>query len=72
MKIRLIAGRTIEVTNISDISFEITCEGRLYLFPTRKTVRFSVPKEGGLVVENCFVGLNRKLTIPFELWFTLF
>lgn len=72
LKVRLISGRTVEVTNISDIPFEITCGGKLYLFPTRKTVRITVPKEGALVVENCFVGLNRKLTIPFELWSTLF
>ena len=68
LKVRLISGRTVEVTNISDIPYKITCGGKLYLFPTRKTVRITVPKEGTLVVENCFVGLNQKLNIPYNVW----
>ena len=71
MKIRLIAGRTVEVTNISDIPFEITCGGKLYLFPKRKTVRITVPKEGALVIENCYIGLKQKLSIPYEYWSTV-
>ena len=42
--------------------------GKLYLFPCRKTVRIGIPKEGALVFENCFVGMNQKLSIPFEWW----
>lgn len=68
LKVRRINEKTIEVTNISDIPFEITNGGKLYLFPCRKTVRMGIPKEGALVVENCFVGMNQKLTIPFEWW----
>ena len=68
LKVRLISGRNVEVTNISDIPYKITCGGKLYLFPTRKTVRITVPKEGTLVVENCFVGLNQKLNIPYNVW----
>ena len=68
LKIRRINEKTIEVTNISDIPFEITNGGKLYLFPCRKTVRIGIPKEGALVVENCFVGMKQKLTIPFEWW----
>ena len=67
-KIRRISEKTIEVTNISDIPFEITNGGKLYLFPCRKTVRIGIPKEGALVFENCFVGMNQKLSIPFEDW----
>ena len=68
LKIRRIGERTIEVTNISDIPFEMTNGGKLYLFPSRKTVRIGIPKEGALVFENCFVGMKQKLTIPFEWW----
>ena len=68
LKIRRINEKTIEVTNISDIPFEITNGGKLYLFPCRKTVRIGIPKEGALVFENCFVGMNQKLSIPFEWW----
>ena len=68
LKIRKIKEGTIEVTNISDIPFEITNNGKLYLFPCRKTVRMGIPKEGALVFENCFVGMNQKLNIPFEWW----
>jgi len=68
LKIRRINDKTIEVTNISDIPFEITNGGKLYLFPCRKTVRIGIPKEGTLVFENCFVGMHQKLSIPFEWW----
>ena len=68
LKIRRINEKTIEVTNISDIPFEMTTGGKLSLFPCRKTVRIGIPKEGALVFENCFVGMNRKLSIPFEYW----
>ncbi len=71
LKIRHIDESTIEVMNISDIPFEITNSGNLYLFPCRKTVRINIPKEGVLVVENCFVGMNKKLNIPFDAWFNV-
>ena len=68
LKIRRINDKTIEVTNISDIPYEMTNGGKLYLFPCRKTVRIGIPKEGALVFENCFVGMHQKLSIPFEDW----
>lgn len=68
LKIRRINAKTIEVTNISDIPYEMTNGGKLYMFPCRKTVRIGVPKEGALVFENCFVGMNQKLSIQFEYW----
>ena len=68
LKIRRVNAGTIEVTNISDIPFEMTNGGKLYLFPCRKTVRIGIPKEGALVFENCFVGMKQKLNIPFEWW----
>ena len=71
LKIRRINEKTIEVTNISDIPFKITNGGKLDLFSCRKTVRIGIPKEGALVVENCYVGLNKKLDIPYEYWSTV-
>ena len=68
LKIRRINNGTIEVTNVSDIPFEITNGGKLYLFPCRKTVRIGIPNGGEIVVKNCFVGMNQNLTIPFEGW----
>jgi len=68
LKIRRINAKTIEVTNISDIPYEMTNGGKLYMFPCRKTVRIGVPKEGALVFENCLVGMNQKLSIQFEQW----
>ena len=68
LKIRRINNGSIEVTNVSDIPFEITNGGKLYLFPCRKTVRIGIPKGGEIVVKNCFVGMNQNLTIPFEGW----
>ena len=68
LKIRRINDGTIEVTNTSDIPYEMTNGGKLYFFPCRKTVRIGIPKEGALVFENCFVGMNQKLNIPFEHW----
>ena len=72
LKIRRINAGTIEVTNISDIPYEMTNGGKLYLFSCRKTVRIGIPKEGALVFENCFVGMNQKLSIPFEWWSSIF
>lgn len=68
LQIRIVRGTTVEITNISDIPYEITCNGAHYIFPARKTVRMNVPKEGDMVFENCFVGMNQKLTIPEHYW----
>jgi predicted metal-dependent phosphoesterase TrpH len=68
LQIRIVRGTTVEITNISDIPYEITCNGAHYIFPARKTVRMTVPKEGDMVFENCFVGMNQKLTIPEHYW----
>ena len=68
LQIRIINGQTVEITNISDIPYEMTNSGKLYYFPARKTVRVSIPKEGDMVFENCFVGMNQKLTIPEHYW----
>ncbi len=68
LQIRIINGKTAEVTNISDIPYEMTNNGSLYLFPARKTVQFSIPSEGAFVFENCFTGFKTKLSIPEDVW----
>ncbi len=68
LKIRIINEKTAEVTNISDIPYEMTNNGSLYLFPARKTAQITIPKDGSLVFENCFTGFKAKLTIPYEYW----
>ena len=68
LQIRIVNAKTVEITNISDIPYEMTNNGNLYLFPARKTVRMSIPKEGDMVFENCYVGMNQKLTIPDHYW----
>ncbi len=68
LKIRVINEKTVEITNISDIPYEMTNNGSLYLFPARKTVQVSIPSGGTLVFRNCFTGLNRNLTITYDCW----
>lgn len=70
LKIRYIDENTIEVKNISDIPYRITNNGHLFIFPSLKTLRINIPKDGVLVVENCFIGKNKKLNISYKDWFT--
>ncbi len=71
LHIRIINGKTAEVTNISDIPYEMTNNGKIYSFPARKTVQFPVPSSGSLVFKNCFVGFKENLSIPYEYWRSL-
>ncbi len=68
LKIRIINGKTAEITNISDIPYEMTNNGILYIFPARKTVQISIPTTGSLVFKNCFTGFRENLSIPYEYW----
>ncbi len=72
LKIRIINGKKAEVTNLSDIPYEMTNGGNLYLFPARKTVRVTIPSEGSLIFGNCLTGFNKSLEIPYEAWSPLF
>lgn len=63
LKVNPINDKTIEITNVSDISFQATANGELYLFPAGKTVRIGMPDGNSLfTVENCYAGKN-KLTV---------
>ena len=61
--------KIVEVTNISDIPYRMTTNGKLYLFPARKTVSFTKPVAGIFQVENCHVSSTEKLSIPIETFF---
>ncbi len=60
LQVRMINEKTAEITNISDIAYEMTNGGRLFIFPARKTVRITIPEGGNLVVRNCFVGMDTE------------
>ncbi|MDR0558736.1 MAG: PHP domain-containing protein [Prevotellaceae bacterium] len=63
LKIKLInpEKRKVEITNISDISYRMTCGDKLYVFPAGKAIQIEIPKEGKVTVTNCFTGMNEHL-----------
>ena len=66
LAVNKINEKFMEVTNVSDIAFEITGNGNLYIFPPRKTVRINIPKSGDYVVENCYVAKDKKLQVTWN------
>ncbi len=70
LKLRPISEKLVEITNISDIAFQMTGDnGNLYLFPARKTVLLNKPDAKILTVTNCHTGMDSRLTIPVEVMF---
>lgn len=63
LKTRMI-GERMEVTNISDITYEMTQGDALYIFPAGKTVLIKKP-EGELTVQNCLWGNGKHLVYRF-------
>lgn len=64
LKIRVINEKLVEVTNISDITYQATGGKKLYIFPAGKTISFSVPAfDTVFTVENCHTGTGQKLTV---------
>ena len=63
---RQINSGRLEVTNLSDISFKATVDGKLILLPARTAVQMDLPQQGPLVMQNCYVGQDKQLT--FELY----
>lgn len=63
LKIRMV-GQRLEVTNVSDITYRMTQEDALYLFPAGKTVLIDQP-EGELQVQNCLCGKGKHLIFHF-------
>ncbi len=64
LQVRMINEKFAEVTNISDIQYEMSNNGSLYIFPARKTVRIPATLTGDLIFKNCFTGLHQNLTLP--------
>ena len=64
LKVRKLESGSMQVTNISDIAFEMVHDGKLYVFPAEKTVLMP-DFSGELVVRNCFCGHNRHLHFTF-------
>ena len=65
LKVRRLASGSMQVTNISDIAYEMAHDGRLYVFPAGKTA-LTPDLSGDLVVRNCYTGHNKLLRFTFE------
>ena len=63
LKTRAVGDR-LEVTNVSDITYQMTKGDVLYIFPAGKTVIITKP-EGELTVRNCLWGNGKHLTYMF-------
>ena len=63
LKTRAVGDR-LEVTNVSDITYQMTQGDVLYIFPAGKTVIITKP-EGELTVRNCLCGNGKHLTYMF-------
>ena len=66
-----VGGDKIEVYNNSDISYNMTFDDTVYIFPASKTVRITMPKKGSFVVNNCHVGTGDKLEVDAEELFSI-
>lgn len=66
LKVRRISDDTMEVTNVSDITYRMTCGNALYIFPARKTAMVSIPS-GELIVQNCYWGHGKNLSLHLQL-----
>ncbi len=64
IEVNIISDNTVLVTNLSDIPFQITGEGKLYILPGGKTIKMALPSSHTTyTIENCFVGQDKKLTV---------
>ncbi|MEG1544732.1 MAG: phosphotransferase [Tannerellaceae bacterium] len=68
LKIKMIneKERLVEITNISDIPFNIVCNQKLLIIPAGKTISTQLPQSAQASVTNCFTGSNEclKLALP--------
>lgn len=58
--------RSYEVSNMSDITYKITCGDRLFILPAGKVVRLTLPNADKITVLNCFTGMNELLEITLR------
>jgi len=67
LKTRRITEHFTEVRNVSDIPFRMVGDdGKLYLFPAKKTILIEKSKAKTFTVTNCNIGMDEKLTISAE------
>ena len=70
LKVHRVTENMVEVNNVSDIPFRMVGDdGKLYLFPARKTVLVEKSKAQSLTVTNCHIGMDDKLTIKADNFF---
>ncbi len=70
LTIQPVTDKMFEITNVSDIPFRMTGDdGKLYLFPAKKTVLLGLSKAGTLTVTNCHTGMGQNLTFSAEMFF---
>ncbi|MDL2221685.1 PHP domain-containing protein, partial [Parabacteroides sp. OttesenSCG-928-N08] len=60
LQVRKATGTLLEVTNKSDIPFQATCDGKLYLFPARQTTRMNMPASDTMTLLNCHTGMETR------------
>lgn len=59
-----VVGERLEITNVSDISYQMTQGDNLYIFPAGKTVLIPMPQDE-FTVCNCLWGHGKNLTFRF-------
>ncbi len=65
LKVQVINEKNVLVTNLSDISYEATSNGSLYILPAGMTIKMNMPAtDATFTFENCFIAKDKKLTIP--------
>ena len=70
LKVINVTKNMVEVSNVSDIPFRMVGDdGKLYLFPARKTVLIEKSDEKTLTVTNCHTGLDEHLKIDANIIF---
>ena len=70
LKVKNTTKNFTEIANVSDIPFRMTGDdGKLYLFPAKKTVLVEKSKAKTLTVTNCHTGMDELLKIDASLLF---
>lgn len=66
-KVKDAKQRGYEVSNMSDITYQITCGNQLFILPAGKAVGIVLPEEDKITVLNCFTGMNEHLEVSLPL-----
>lgn len=64
LRVRLINDKQMEISNLSDIPFRATGDGKAIFLPAGKTISMEIPNPNTLfTIQNCHTGKNSKLTV---------